>query len=131
MNEHGPLMDESVLRRALRLEADEIPSRRLDPALVAAAARAGIAPRTVAVAVMAAFAAGWLWSEAVRVVASGLAAAGLDPLGAAIEVVAAAAVQLAPLAEVATQPTIPLALLTAAAMAVIFERRGRVHAKEA
>jgi hypothetical protein len=127
-SEHGPLLDEHLLRRALRLDADEVPPR-LDPVLIAAAASA---PRRasgeVALAVVVAFIGGWAWSEAFRAIVAVLGPGGLDPLGAAIDLVATAAVRAAPLAEAATHPVVPIAILTAALVAVFFEQRGRAHA---
>jgi hypothetical protein len=132
VKETGPLVDESVLRLALRLDADEVPSRRLDPALIAAAARAGIAPRTFAVAILAAFAAGWIWSEAIRLAVDVLTAAtGVDAAHVILELVAAVAMRLAPLADLATQPAIPVAIFAAATIAIMFERRGRTNAETA
>lgn len=125
--EPGPLVDEHLLRRALRLDADEVPPR-LDPALIAAAASAPRGRNDVAVAAVVAFVGGWLWSEVFRAIVAVLAAGGPDPLAAAIEVTAAVAVRLAPLAEAATHPAIPVAILAAASVAVLFEQRGRAHA---
>lgn len=124
--EHGPLMDEHALRRALRLDADEMPPR-LDAVLIAAAASAPRRRSDLALAVAVAFAGGWLWSELFRAIVGALAAGGLDPLAAAIGLVAAVAVRLAPLAEAAIHPVIPIAILTAAVVAVFFERRERAH----
>lgn len=122
----GPLVDEQLLRRALRLDADEMPLR-LDPVLIAAAASAPRRRSDLALAVVVAFAGGWVWSEAFRAIVGGIATGGLDPLAAAIDVVAAVAVRLAPLAETAMHPVIPIAILTAAVVAVFFEQRGGAH----
>ncbi len=127
-SEHGPLLDEHILRRALRLDADEV-APRLDPVLLAAAASA---PRRassgLALAVAVAFIGGWAWSEAFRAVLAVVGPGGLDPLGAAIDLVTVAAVRAAPLAEAAMHPVVPIAILTAALVAVFFEQRGRAHA---
>jgi hypothetical protein len=129
MNDDRQLLDEHVLRRALRLDADEIPLR-LDPALIAAAARMPARGHNeLVLAILVAFGGGWLWSEAFRAVLSALAAtSGLDPLAALIRVVAAVAMLLAPVAEAAAHPVVPIAILTAAMVAVFFEHRGRAHA---
>lgn len=127
--ERGPLVDEHVLRRALRLDAEELPAR-LDPALIAAASRAEEGrTRTLLVAVAVAFVAGWGWSEAVRVLLAALAGAtGIDPLATALSVIELVARQAAPLAAVATAPAVPLAILAAALAAILVELRGRIHA---
>ncbi len=66
-SESGPLMEEHVLRRSLRLDADEVPPR-LDPALIAAAATTSSPSGSgLGLAVVVAFAGGWLWSEIFRV----------------------------------------------------------------
>jgi hypothetical protein len=128
--EHGPLLDEHILRRALRLDAEEVPPR-LDPLLLAAAASEPRGrSRDLAVAVGVSFVGGWVWSEVFRALVAGFfAAGGIDPLGAAIDLVAAAAVRAAPVADAATHPAVPIAIFTAAVLAVLFEQRGRAHAK--
>jgi hypothetical protein len=117
-------LEEHVLRRALRLDADEIPAR-LDPALVAAAARAvRPARRDVVIVAAVAFLGGWIWSEAVRAAVSGLLGAGaIDPLGAAIQLATGALVAAGPVLDLATHPAIPIAILTAAVLAALSERR--------
>lgn len=128
MSDDRLLVDEHVLRRALRLDADEVPSR-LDPVLIAAAARLPAQGRNeLVIAVLVAFLGGWVWSEGFRAVAGLAATSGLDPLAGLIRLVAAAAVFLAPVAEAATHPVVPIAILTAAVLAVFFEQRGRTHA---
>lgn len=126
-SEAGPLLDEHTLRRALRLDADEVPAR-LDPALIAAAA----APRRndrLVTAVAVAFIGGWAWSELVRALLGGfVAATGIDPLAVAIGLVTDALVRVAPLAQAATSPVTPIAILAAAVVAVLSERQGRARA---
>jgi len=119
--------EEHVLRRALRLDPDEIPAR-LDPAMVAAAARAARPPRRALLTVAAvAFIGGWVWAEAVRSVVGGLLTAGaIDPLGAVIQLATAALIAAGPALDLATHPAIPIAILTAALLAALSERR-RVH----
>jgi hypothetical protein len=127
--EHEPVLDEHVLRRALRLDADEIPPR-LDPLLIAAAASEPRGrSRDLALAMTVAFVGGWIWSEVFRgLVAVVFAAGGIDPLGAAIDLVARVAVSAAPVAEVATHPAVPIAIFAAAVVVAFFEQRGRSHA---
>lgn len=129
MNVDEQPMDEHVLRRALRLDADEVPPR-LDPALIAAVAKAPARGHNeLVLALVVAFTGGWLWSEGIRAAVSGIAATtGVDPLAAAIRLVTSALVAVAPLAEAATHPVVPIAIITAAVVAVFFERRGRAHA---
>lgn len=130
MSDERELLEEHVIRRALRLDAEEVPPR-LDPALIAAAARMP-APRghaDVGLAVAVAFAGGWLWSQALGAVVAGVTAtSGIDPLAALIRAFTAALVAVAPVADAATHPAIPIAILTAAAVAVFFEHRGRAYA---
>jgi hypothetical protein len=124
--ERQPGVDEHILRRALRLDADEVPAR-LDPALLAAAARASSLPaRQVAIACAVAFVAGWVWSEAVRALLAVLSI-GFDPIGAAVELVTTVAPRLVPLVETAMHPAVPIAILATAVVAVLFEHRGRSH----
>lgn len=120
-------LDEQVIRRALRLDVDEVPAR-LDPAFVAAAARASSARRgELWLAAGASFVAGWVWAEGLRAVVGGLiGGTGLDPLGATIGVVSSALVVAAPIVSTATQPAVPIAILVAALVAALFERR-RLH----
>jgi hypothetical protein len=127
--EHGPLLDEHILRRALRLDAEEVPPR-LDPLLLAAAAGEPHGrSRDLAVAVVVAFVGGWIWSEVFRALIAGVfAVRGIDPLGAAIDLITAVAVRAAPLTDAATHPAVPIAILAAAVLAVLFEQRGRAHA---
>jgi hypothetical protein len=125
--------DEIRLRRALRLEATELPSR-VDLAAIAAQAEAG----------RPAFAAASLLSTAV----SGLAGAGLIALAAValpavapavtatlltttIEAFARAAGPATAVLDVAQQPSVPLAALAALAVAIAYEytqRRERARA---
>ncbi len=128
MSDDRFLMEEHVLRRALRLDADEMPSP-LDPALIAAAARLPAQGRNeLVIAVLVAFLGGWVWSEGLRAAVGVVTASGLDPLAGLIRIVATAVVLLAPLAEAATHPVVPIAILATAMVAVIFERRGRPYA---
>lgn len=122
-------LDEHEIRRALRLDADELPPR-LDPALIAAAARPEAeGTRRLVVVAAVAFAAGWVWSEAFRALAAGaIAATGIDPLATLIGLLTAALVRVGPIAEAATAPTIPLAILAAAILAALFERGAGTHA---
>ncbi len=128
MSDDRSVMEEHVLRRALRLDADEMPPR-LDPVLIAAAARVPAQGRNeLLIAVLVAFLGGWIWSEALRAAVGVVAASGLDPLVGLIGLVAGAALFLAPVADAATHPVVPIAILTAATVAVFFEQRGRLYA---
>ena len=126
MSEHRTLLDEHVLRRALRLDSEEVPAR-LDPVLVAAAARtARPARRQLVIVAAVAFLGGWVWSEALRAVLEG-AGAVIDPLGTIIQVATAALIGAGSVIDLVTYPAIPIAIFTAAVFAAFFERR-RVHA---
>ena len=122
-----PLIDEHVLRRALRLDADEVPPR-LDATRIAARATASSrGQREIALAVVVAFAGGWVWAEALRAAVAAAVAAGVDPLGGALDLLAAAILWAAPIAAAATQPVVPLAILVAAAAAAFSERTRRSY----
>jgi hypothetical protein len=124
MRTERDLFDEHEIRRALRLEADEMPPR-VDPALIAAVDRASRSRSAASVAAVAvvAFVGGWLWSEVVRALLGALlAATGVDLVGSAIELASDAIVALAPLAIAATTPAVPIAILIAALIAAAHER---------
>ena len=117
------LFDEMRLRRALRLEAAELPPR-LDIAALAARARAD----------RPAFAAASLGSAVVAVVAAaglvGLIAVALptvapafasDLFTAAIETLTRLAIPASALLSLAQQPTIPVAAIAALAVAIAYE----------
>ncbi|MBU6422556.1 MAG: hypothetical protein KGJ98_03055 [Chloroflexota bacterium] len=122
---------EQDIRRALRLDADETPPR-LDPRAIAAAARASrsTASTGIVVAASAAFVAGWIWSEIFRALVSGaLGLTGVDLLGGGIDLASGVLVRLAPVAQAATAPAVPIAILTLAVIAAAFERtKGTRHA---
>lgn len=129
MSDERDVLAEHVLRRALRLDADEMPPR-LDPALIAAAAAARPAQgqQRLVIAIVAAFIGGWVWSEIFRgIVAGVLAATGTDIVGTAVGLVTEVAIMAAPYAATLTDPVIPIAVLAAAAIAFLAER-GRSHA---
>ncbi len=128
MNE---LFDEHEIRRALRLDADELPPR-LDPRFVAAAARASRRGPSTGIVLVAgvAFVCGWIWSEILGALVSGvLAFTGVDALGTLIDVANDVLVWVAPIAQAATAPAVPIAILTLAVLATAFERmKGRTDA---
>lgn len=118
------LLDETILRRALRLEADE---RRpvFDPVAIAAAARqrarlavvsAFVALALVSVGAMAA------WSA----VAFFLPTVVASLFDVALMLVAFLAVPASAVAEIALQPVVPVSLLAALAIATAHELRERV-----
>jgi len=117
-------LDETTLRRALRLEADERPPR-FDPAAIAAAAR--VRPRlaivSAAVAVgLGAVGAVAVWS-AVAVLLPTLAA---DLFDFALALFAMVAVPASALADLVQQPVVPLSLVAALAIATWHELRERM-----
>lgn len=122
---HDPaLFDEPEIRRALRLESDEMPPR-LDPALIAAVDRASRTRSASGLAFVgvAAFIGGWIWSEAVRAILGALlAATGIDPVGSLIDLANGAIIAAAPIVTAATAPAIPIAILIAAVIAALHER---------
>jgi hypothetical protein len=126
------LFDETRLRRALRLEAAELPPR-IDVAAIAA--RAGAEPPA------------FLAASLVSTLLAGLAAAGLvgliavalpavapavasDLFAGAIQTLAQVAIPTGALLSLAEQPTVPIALIAALAVAIVYEyaqRRERVR----
>jgi hypothetical protein len=121
------LLDETTLRRALRLEADER-APRFDPAAIAAAARQrprlAVGSALISV-VLVAVGAGAIWS-AVAIFLPTVVAEAFD-LG--LGLLALLAVPASAVAEVVQQPVVPLSLVVALAIATAHELRERlVHA---
>lgn len=118
-------MDEAGLRRALRLEADEMPPR-LDPALIAAAARTTRTGSDVLPAAAVASVAGWIVSETWRA-----ALAAIPPVlseGAfriAIDAFTAAVIVLAPAAALAASAALPFTAVAGALIVMAFAQRRR------
>jgi len=115
------LLDETTLRRALRLESDER-APLFDPAAIAAAAR--VRPRMVLVSAFAALAIGTVgaigvWS-AVAYFLPTLVAEAFD-LGLAV--LAFVAVPVSAIWSVVQQPVVPLSLVVAIAIATLQELR--------
>lgn len=124
MSDERRLLDERTLRASLRLDADEIPAR-LDPRLIAAAARAARTPGSdllapVAVAVVG----GGLFAELARL---GLTAAGTavgpEGLRVAIDALTAAARVVVPVAGIVTGAAVPLVVAATLALAIAFDQR--------
>lgn len=119
------LLDEAVLRRALRLESGER-APRLDPAVLAAAAERrapwlAIGASAIAVSITALVAAS-VWT----VVAMFAPALLADAFDAALAALAQVAVPLAGIVETAQAPVVPASILAALAIAIFFElRQGR------
>jgi hypothetical protein len=118
------LLDESTLRRALRLESDERPPRFAVAAIVAAAsARPRVSGPVAALAALglAIASAVAVWS-ALAAFAPGLVVAAFE---GALAVVAALAVPASALLALVQQPALPLSLIAALAIATVFELRQR------
>jgi hypothetical protein len=114
------LLDETTLRRALRLEADERPPR-FDPAAIAAVARR---PRLALVSALVALGLGAVGAVAVwSAVAIFLPTLAADAFDLALGVLALLVVPLSAIAEVAQQPVVPLSLIAAIAIATLHELR--------
>jgi hypothetical protein len=115
------LLDETTLRRALRLEPDER-TPLFDPAAIAAAAtrrpRLAVLSALVAVGLVAVGAVA-AWSAATIVVP--LVAANAFDLG--LEVVALVAVPASAIAQIVQQPVVPLSLFAALLIATAHELR--------
>ncbi len=120
---HEPL-DETVLRRALRLEADER-APLFDPAAIATAARRrprfAMASALVAV-VLGAAGAVTVWSA----VAIFLPRAVVDAFDLGLATLALLAVPASAVAELVQQPIVPLSLVVALAIATLHELRERL-----
>ncbi|MDP9280716.1 MAG: hypothetical protein M3P38_01310 [Chloroflexota bacterium] len=115
------LLDETTLRRALRLEADER-APVFDPAAIAAAAR--LRPRMALVGALAALAIGTfgavvVWS-AVAILLPALVA---DAFDIGLGVLALVAVPASAVVNLVQQPVVPLSLLVAIAIATLHELR--------
>jgi len=121
------LLDESTLRRALRLEVDERPPR-LDPsALGVAAEREAVRERRAAVlsatAIAAVLSIAAAFAGALDQLPFALVALlSLDPLDAAILGVQVAAVPLDAVLRIVMLPAVPLAIFASALVALATER---------
>jgi hypothetical protein len=117
------LFDETRLRRALRLEAAELPPR-IDVAAIAAQARADrpalTAASLVSTLVACVAAAGLVGLIAVTLPAVAPALAS-DLFAAAIEALANVAIPATALLSLAEQPTVPVAAIAALAVAIVYE----------
>ena len=120
----GEPLDETTLRRALRLEADERPPL-FDPAAIAAAARER--PRIAMVSALAAIAFGAVAAVAVwSTVAILLPTLVLDAFDLGLGLLAMLAVPASRIADLVQQPVVPVSLLAALAIATAHELRERV-----
>jgi hypothetical protein len=117
------LFDETRLRRALRLEATELPPR-IDVAAIAARARAG-RPTFAAASLVSTLVAGVAAAGLVGLVAMALPAiapgVASDLFSAAIETLTRVAIPASGLLSLAEQPTVPVAAIAALAVAIAFE----------
>ncbi len=119
------LLDEAILRRALRLDHDER-APRFDAAAIALLSPAGVpSPRAAVVALVATAVTG-LVATAVWSIALGAGPILVDDLIAlALRAVVATATVLLPIAEIAAEPAVPLSLLAALGVAILHELRER------
>jgi hypothetical protein len=132
VQQHDDMFDEMRLRRALRLDAAEIPPR-IDVAAIAARAHAE-RPAFVAASLVSTLFAGVAVAALVGLAATALPtvapALASDLLAAAIQTLAQVAIPATALLSLAAQPTIPIAVTTALAVAIVHEyaqRRERVR----
>ena len=115
------LLDETTLRRALRLEADERPPL-FDPAAIAAAGR--VPPRMVLVSASAALALGTVGAVGVwSAVAYFLPTLVADAFDLGLGALAFVAVPVSAIWSVVQQPVVPLSLVVAIAIATLHELR--------
>jgi hypothetical protein len=129
---YDDLFDEARLRRALRLETAELPSR-IDPAAITVRAEAS-RPAFAAASLLSTIVAGLAGAVLVALAAVALAAVApavaSDLFAAAIETFARVAVPVTAVLVAAQQPSIPMAALAALAVAIAYEyvqRRERVR----
>lgn len=116
------LLDETILRRALRLEADER-SQAFDPAAIAAAARR---PRLALVSAFVALGVGAVGAVAVwSAVAIFLPTVVANAFDLGLGMLALVAVPASAILELAQQPSVPLSLAAALAIATAHELRER------
>src|SRR2546428_6617065 len=126
------LFDEMRLRRALRLEAAEMPPR-IDLAAIAARARAerpAFAAASVASTFFAVVAAAGLLGLIATALPTVVPALASDLFAAGIEMLTRIAIPATALLSLAAQPTVPIAALAALAVAIAYEyaqRRERVR----
>lgn len=124
-NERDDLIDEAVVRRSLRFEPDER-APRFDAAAIAAMAEdQARQPRTMAIVLAGAGITGVVAGSVWSVIASNAPAIGDAIGGAMLDALIALATLLVPLADLASQPTVPLSLLAAIAVAIVHELRER------
>lgn len=115
------LLDETTLRRALRLEADER-APLFDPAAIAAAGR--LRPRIALVGALAALAIGALGSVVVwSAVAFLLPTLVADAFELGLGMLALVAVPVSAIWSVVQQPVVPLSLVAAISIATLHELR--------
>lgn len=116
------LLDEAILRRALRLEADERPPV-FDPAAIVAA---GQRPRVAVVSALLALGLGAVGAVTVwSAVAIFLPTVVANAFDAGLGTLALLAVPASGILELAQQPAVPLSLLAALAVATVHELRER------
>lgn len=126
MKDDGLDVEERFLRQSLRLESHELPPR-LDPALIASAARAQAARSDVVPVAIAAVAAGWvLWQVTGAALAIAITAIGPAGLSLAIDAVTAAARVVAPVTAVAATASLPFLVGTVALVVLAIAQR-RAH----
>jgi len=117
------LFDETRLRRALRLEATELPPR-IDVTAIAARARAD-RPAFAAASLVSTLFAGIAAAGLVGLIAAALPAVApavaSDLYSAAIETLTRVAIPASALLSLAEQPTVPIAALAALAVAIVYE----------
>ncbi len=120
----GEPLDETTLRRALRLEADERPPR-FDPAAIAAAAQ--VRPRIAIVSAAVAVGLGAVGAVAVwSAFAILLPTVAVDTFDLGLGLLAMLAVPVSTVADLVQQPVVPLSLVAALAIATAHELRERV-----
>jgi hypothetical protein len=120
----GEPLDETTLRRALRLEADERPPL-FDPAAIAAAAQ--VRPRIAIVSAAVALGLGAVGAVAVwSAFAILLPTVAVDAFDIGLSLLAMLAVAASGVADLVQQPVVPLSLVAALAIATAHELRERV-----
>ena len=125
MRPDDDLFDEVLLRRALRLEASELPPRLGVAAIAARAEERPLGLATFASSLFAGLATAALLAIGVVAIWSLAPVVAGDTFATAISLVASVAVPLEPAVRTMEQPTIPIAALAAVAFAVAYEYHTR------
>ena len=125
MSDRDELVDESVLRRSLRFEADERVPRFDAAAIAALAAAEPLRPRTALYALVAAGVTGLVAVGVWSTIIANAGALAMIAGEAILDLLIATARLLVGLAEAVSEPAVPISLLAALGFAIVHELRER------